>query len=417
MYKKKSKIPLILAIVILIILIVVLNVLPELSKNRKTEEDQMITEELVETEDQTELPEHTVLIHKTNAGTIRFQSDWLESDGDNETRLCIRTGTLVSMRVTPREGKLLSSVAVYDASDVDTTISSVISELDNGEYNIDFTMPDTDIVMTFQFANEAKLEEQIYLDRDMENEEATEDETETEGSPYGLTLHGVTADLIISYNGQFDDRDFLQQLGDALHVDSIRSEYYSVSDVTFSEEEYTGAKDSDKVYYYIYFNNDSEWKVLSTYYLKEHSYVFTELPKETEEETEEYVSESVPSGSSLTSGNIGGSSCSEYSSGSAVSAGGSVQGGTTETIETSFDIMQVSTVFLAFTGGDNSNFYDQAFRYVLEKGLTGSIVGTMTGYEIDPEKQKATFRIALNTGAAITGTYKKSSNKYSFSGL
>ena len=38
-------------------------------------------------------------------------------------------------------------------------------------------------------------------------------ESETEGLPYGLTLHGVTADVITAYNGLFDDRKFLQALG------------------------------------------------------------------------------------------------------------------------------------------------------------------------------------------------------------
>jgi hypothetical protein len=323
------------------------------------------------------------------------------------------------MKVSPKEGKLFNTVNIYDASNVDNHISSVITPMDNGVYNIDFTMPDTNIVMTFGFANETVSEEPDW--QSLETETAAETETETEESPYGLTLHGVTADLITSFQGQFDDRDFLQQLGDALHMDSIRSDYYSVTDVTFSQEPYTGAKDSDKVYDYIYFNNDSDWKVLSTYYLKEQSYVFTELPKETE--TEETIvivpQETETSAASDENGSTDPTGAARTSSETSASSGSdsTITQGQAQTVTTSFDIMQVSTVFLAFTGDSSSTFYDQAFQYVLSKGLTGSIIGTMTTYEINPEKQQATFSIALNTGASISGTYTKASNTYSFSGL
>ena len=84
--------------------------------------------------------------------------------------------------------------------------------------------------------------------------------------------------------------------------------------------------------------------------------------------------------------------------------------------ETSFDILSVSTNLVAFCGG-KEDFYQACFDYVIESGKTGVIVGTMSGYEIDPEEKKADFKISLNIGGAITGTYDKGKNKFSFSGL
>ena len=78
--------------------------------------------------------------------------------------------------------------------------------------------------------------------------------------------------------------------------------------------------------------------------------------------------------------------------------------------------MEVSTTFLSYVG-DQDKFYDKTFKYVLSKGLTGNIIGTMSNYEIDPENRNVTFWISLNTGGSITGTYDKANDKYNFSGL
>lgn len=120
-----------------------------------------------------------------------------------------------------------------------------------------------------------------------------------------------------------------------------------------------------------------------------------------------------------------GGTASAGAAGSVGSGGGAVTysapatgytGSSSESVETSFDILSVSTNLVAFCGG-KEDFYQACFDYVIESGKTGVIVGTMSGYEIDPEAQKADFKISLNTGGAITGTYDKAKNSYSFSGL
>ena len=83
---------------------------------------------------------------------------------------------------------------------------------------------------------------------------------------------------------------------------------------------------------------------------------------------------------------------------------------------TSFDILQVSTNLLKFVGGKDQ-FYDKVFDYVLKSGKTGELVGTMSSYELQPDQNRALFSIELNTGETIEGTYDKSADKFSFSGL
>ena len=57
------------------------------------------------------------------------------------------------------------------------------------------------------------------------------------------------------------------------------------------------------------------------------------------------------------------------------------------------------------------------FDYVLSKGLTGSITGTMKEYSIDSEKKTAEITITLNTGGSFKATYNKAKDEFSFSGL
>ena len=67
----------------------------------------------------------------------------------------------------------------------------------------------------------------------------------------------------------------------------------------------------------------------------------------------------------------------------------------------------------AYLHGENM----KAFEYVLSKGLTGSITGTMKEYSIDAAKKRAEITITLNTGGSFKATYNKAKNEFSFSGL
>ncbi|WP_373216212.1 hypothetical protein [Ruminococcus sp. 5_1_39BFAA] len=403
MYKKKNNAPLYITIAVVVLVLAGMAAATYIKKGR----EKAVQEAQAQAAE--EIPMHDVLLYKTNAASIEFEKEWLKSDNDTESVLRIQEDTLVTLIVTPKEGYYLEQADIvdYDFHEVNNFLRETSTEA----IRVNFVMPDTDIIINFDFAKMEENEEKI-----PETENAADAETEqtTEvsepESPYGLTLHGVTADVILSFNGQFDDREFLQQLGDALHIDSARSEYREVTDVTFSSEAYEGEQESDKVYHYIYFNEDPAWRLLATYYLKEDTYLFTELVEEMETETQ---AQDFSQGSGAY--NTGQSSYgNSYSGGSTGGYGnGSVQ---TVTTTTAFDIMQVSTTFLAYVGGKEA-FYQKAFEYVLSSGLTGNIIGTMSSYEILPEEQKAEFKITLNTGGSIKGTYSKANGKLQFSGL
>ena len=396
MYKKKDKKVMVIAAVVVVIFIAVIYIVPNFSAI-------FGGGEVVETEP----TEYEVLIHKTDAGRIDVKKSYLKQDGESETKLSVAPGTLVSLTVTPKSNKILEEVQIVDAKDFNNQFNTIINETKENTYTVDFSMPETDVVMTFRFETKETEVTEIPEKQEPETkEEETETETKEEGNPYGLTVHGITADLITSFNGQFDDRDFCQQLGDTLHLDSPRSEYYGITDVTFSRDPYTGERDSDKVYYYIYFGEDPDWKMLSTYYLKDQSYVFTKyVEPEPQDEEEEDDDDSVSTsdqtwGSSSSYGSTQGSAGTTYT---VPSTGSSTQ--------VSFDILRVSKVFLDYTG-DQEAFYSQAFDYVISKGLTGSITGTMSSYEINTDQKTATIEIRLSNGSSFQGTYSKEKNSF-----
>ena len=404
MRKKKKNLPMILAVVVGILALVLVTFgryMISANKNRTAE---------TEKSSETERKDYEVLIYKTSAATIEFDKKWLKEDLDDETHLKIREDTYVTLLVTPDERQILTSVDIVDVKEHFTQVESLIRPTSKGSFRVIFTMPPADIMINFNFDEEAPPETEAEIP-----EMELETEPQSEGPPYGLTLHGLTADIITSYNGEFDDTWFLQQLGDALHIDMESSAYHNVTDVTFSKEDYAGDKDADKVYHYIYFNDDPDWKLLSTYYMKDNAYVFTLVAEEQEESETNAPAEggaaATGTGAVAAGYTAAGSAPVTYS---APSAG---YGNTSsESIETSFDILSVSTNLIAFCGG-KEDFYQACFDYVIESGKTGVIVGTMSGYEIDPEEKKADFKISLNIGGAITGTYDKGKNKYSFSGL
>ncbi len=412
-YNKKN-LPLYAAILAWILLLAVFAIFSIWKSVQRTVQPE--TEAEVQTESETRTPAFEALLYKADAASISFRETWLTSDSDTECVLTIEEGTLVALLVTPAKGKVLESVDIldYDFQSVDSYVTRVSGA--GNEMRVNFVMPGHDIIVNFNFQSNGETEDAAGTD-EMDaagNETEMETEKETEDAVGGLTLHNLTADIITAFNGAFDDEEFLQAIGEALHVESPRSEYYGVTDVTFSTEPYSGAMDSDKLYYYVYLDDDPDRKILVTYYTQEDAYVFTAVREETEARTETAAANGDGSGSAY-SGGVGGQMPAGNASsgtGSQTPAGAASTGSKTGT---SFDIMSVSTTFLSYVGGEDV-FYEAAWEYVLSTGRTGNIIGTMSGYEIDPEAKKADFTIALSTGGSITGTYSKKTGKFSFSG-
>ena len=358
---------------------------------------------------ETEAKKHSVLIYKSTDGSIEYDKKLFSKEDDEKLMLSVTPQEMVALVVHPAEGKYFDDVSINATNDISTSYSYLVNDADGSNKRINFVMPDEDVLVNLKFSDEEKQPEEQKAP-----EASTEPETmiETpETNPYNLTIHGLTASILQSYSGQFDDQVFLQQLGDQLHISSAMSEYQGVTDVTFSEEEYKGEKDEGQVYHYIYFNNDPRWEALAVYYPKEKKYLFTEVERESEtaqSETTAPASDNSLTGAGASSGGSSGSyTGGGYSGGSA---------GTSREVTTSFDILQASTNLIKFAGGED-RFYSAAFDYVLKSGKTGELVGTLSSYEIQPKQNRALFTIELNTGETIEGTYDKAADSFKFSGL
>ena len=396
MYKKKSKLPAVITGVFMVIVFAILIFL-----NVKKHQNNIPAEE-----PETEAVSHEVTLYKSSDAEFEFNQEYLKEDAGTATILSIPEDTFVTILVSPKAGKEFKDLDMQDTNL--SRINYSVLDTETTEKRINFVMPKADVIMNFSFS-----------DQMLSYSETETDETEgTDG--YEITLHGVTSEILVSYNGLFDDKDFIQQFGDSLHVDSARSSYSDVTDITFEERAYDGEQDSDKVYHYIYLNEDPERELLATFFVKEKRYVFSELPEAEDKEKSETDSPESTGGTSGygTSGNGSTGGGSMITTGSAGSSSGSTSasGGETRTVTTSFDILKVSQNLLDYCGG-KEKFYDKAFEYVLSKKLTGEIVGTMSSHKIDVEKEEATFEIKLNTGKTIKGTYDKKEKAYSYEGL
>ena len=220
-----------------------------------------------------EKPTHEILIYKSIGGSVTIDHAGEIKEDDDQVRLQAAEDEMITMLVTPVSGKIFENLTINDADNITQEERYLVNDAKGSAKRINFVMPHCDIILNFSFRDEEVSEE--------ETQDQSESEPQTEkGSPYGLRLHGLTAQIIASYNGQFDDEKFLQQLGDDLQMSSPASEYRTVKDVTFSEEEYSGPEESDKVFHYVYFNYDREWKMLAAYYKRENEFVFSLPPEE-----------------------------------------------------------------------------------------------------------------------------------------
>ena len=358
MYKKKNRMPVIVTGAAVGALILVLLLLSLFTRKKEPVE---------------ETAKHEVLIYKATGGSLEFPESYLESENDTEVRLSVEEDAMVTFIAKPQVGKIFGGLTINMAKDINQEISYLVNDVKGEDKRINFVMPQGDVLVNMKFVTEEEAQKQTPPADEPEETEAVSEKTLE--PPYGLTLHGLTGEILASYDGAFDDIAFLQALGDDLHINSARSEY-------------------------------PRWRVLSTYFKKEHTYMFTEIQ---EEETENAADGS----DSNTAGSTAGTA--STSTAGSGSTGGYSQGSPVTTT-TTFDIMQVSKTFLKYVG-DQDRFYEECFQYVLLKGGSGNIVGTMSSYEILPEKEKAKFTITLSTGGVIEGSYNRKKDAYSFGGL
>ena len=401
MYKKRNRMPVIVTGASVAALILILLLLSFFTKKKPEPPAE-------------EAAKHEVLIYKAAGGNLEFPESYLNRETDTEVNLSVEEDAMVTFIAKPQAGKIFDGLTINMAKDIRQEISYLVNDAQGDDKRINFVMPHGDVLVNMKFVSEEEQQQEDQPGQTPETDPPSETEAGSEkeqGSPYGLTLHGLTGEILASYDGAFDDIAFLQTLGDDLHISSAKSEYRTVTDVYFSDEAYDGEKEDGKVCHYIYFNNDPRWKVLSTYFKDEKTYMFTEVQDEPEPET------SSGNGTNTANTQAGTNTASSSGSSSGLSGtSGSYSQSAPVTTTTTFDIMQVSKTFLKYVG-DQERFYEECFQYVLLKGGTGNIVGTMSSYEILPEKEKAKFTITLSTGGEINGTYDHKKDTYSFGGL
>ena len=209
MYKKKSKLPAVITgafMVIVFAILIFLNV-------KKHQNDIPIEEP------ETEAVSHEVTLYKSSEAGFAFNQEYLKEDAGTATILSIPEDTFVTILVSPKDGKEFKDLDMQDTNL--SRINYSVLDTETTEKRINFVMPKADVIMNFSFSD------QMLSYRETETEE-------TEGTDgYDITLHGVTSEILVSYNGLFDDKEFIRQFGDSLHVDSARSSY-SVASTTAS---------------------------------------------------------------------------------------------------------------------------------------------------------------------------------------
>lgn len=129
--------------------------------------EQWRQEELSETESEQSDFTYGITIHKTTQAEIRYPEEYKTGVEEDKEYLQVEPGTLVSMMIIPKGDSELENVIIYDAKDVNNEIGTKLTSLDDGKYNLDFTMPESDIIMTLKV-------------QEIETEEETEIAVETE---------------------------------------------------------------------------------------------------------------------------------------------------------------------------------------------------------------------------------------------
>lgn len=353
---------------------------------------------------------YTVTVYKSQDGLVTAADEKQKAE-DDETKLILKVaaGENVGLDVKANEGKVFSRADVTDANAL-TLTTSENSQAD-GEERISFTMPKSNVTVNI-----------FYLS------DLGEESSDLTPTLSGIEIFGLTEAIRNSYDGHFDQEEFVQAVISWFGISNAVSEYHNVYKLTFLEEEYdTGS--SDSVANYFYFNDDQDWKILSVYDIPSHSYTFTDIRKKAQEDAaqkakmeEEERQRQAQLALTVTPMPTG-APVSDPAAPVLQENNGNGYTGAAEntqpqqiTVESTFDIVDVSTVFLQYVGGEEI-FYNTVSDYVFGKGLTGIITGTFTEYTIDPEKEQASFIISMSTGAAIQGTYSKDSGNFQLNGL
>ena len=370
-------------------------------------------------------------VKESSDGEVMYNLAAKLSGNSKETVYSVMAQDEIELEITPVEGKL------FDYAEVMTDNGAYVN-IDQTDTGIQFIMPSSDAEVTVYYMDdeewllahaetETEMEEQTRdmfaalqetensdteIQEELPGEKRQEQETantaeivmpEHQYNTYNLKLYNASETNTKDFGNPFIADKLLQDIGEDFGVGDPGSYYYDISKVTFANE--MPEQEEGTVKRYLYFEDDPTWLILGTYYPVSGIYVFVDT-------TERKAMSEFPEPAEIQSD--GDNSEANYAAG--YSGGNAVTVPKTVTTTVSLNLQNVSTVFLSFVG-DSQGFVDKLTEYVYSGGSSGNVTGFFEYYEIDPEKQRATFHISLSTGRTINGTYDKNSNSYSFSGM
>ena len=193
MYKKKNRMPVIVTGAAVGALILVLLLLSLFTKKKP--------EEPVE-----ETAKHEVLIYKATGGSLEFPESYLESENDTEVRLSVEEDAMVTFIAKPQAGKIFGGLTINMAKDINQEISYLVNDVKGEDKRINFVMPQGDVLVNMKFVTEEEAQEQTPPADEPEETEAVSEKTQE--APYGLTLHGLTGEILacVTYPGYDNNR-------------------------------------------------------------------------------------------------------------------------------------------------------------------------------------------------------------------
>lgn len=404
-----------------------------------------------ETGDMAETEEnyYRMTVYKSIKGDVTYNPAALLSTDDERCVYLVPAMDEVTLAISPAEGFLLESASAKEEDGMPVSLSLA-------EQDARFVMPQQDVYVTVNYREdpdwedpstepETESETEILSEaetvpestplsevkpepeteplsgtgRKLVSEPLSKSETESETEPpaesiteppteaaaydtYNLTLYGASADQIQDFGNPFREDYFLYCLGQAFSMGDPGSYYFAISKVTFADQR--PEQEVGNTSRYVYLQDDPTWLILASYYPLSNTYIFTDTTGRANVKPETEPSVQQQNGGGYVPDNSG-----NYGTGYTYPVPQTV------TTTTTLTLQNVSTVFLSFIT-DGQALVDQLTSYIFNQGITGSLTGDFTGYEIDPEAQTAVFTISLSGGGIINGTYDKNSNTYSFYG-
>ena len=142
MYKKRNNRVLLTLVLLIAGLIAGLVVLKAATRPKKPK----VTE--------TEASKHQILIYKSSGGGVEFEQKWLKKETNTDLKLSITDGTMVTLLIHPKSGKVLKDVTLNETDNVHNTIDYLVNDTGDGDKKrVNFVMPDKDLLMNITYAD------------------------------------------------------------------------------------------------------------------------------------------------------------------------------------------------------------------------------------------------------------------------